>query len=59
MKIIRKGAVEWSGGLKDGRGAITTEIDALQSLPYGIASRFEGMKGTTPEELLGAAHASC
>lgn len=59
MKIIRKGAAEWSGGLKDGKGAITTESGALQSYPYGFASRFEGMKGSNPEELLGAAHAAC
>ena len=59
MKIIRKGAAEWSGGLKDGKGAITTESGALQSYPYGFASRFEGMKGSNPEELIGAAHAAC
>jgi lipoyl-dependent peroxiredoxin len=59
MKIIRKASAEWSGGLKDGKGAITTESGALAAYPYGFASRFEGQRGTNPEELLGAAHAGC
>lgn len=59
MKIIRTGSVEWSGGLKDGKGAISTESGAVNGHPYGFASRFEGQKGTNPEELLGAAHAGC
>jgi osmotically inducible protein OsmC len=59
MKITRKASAEWSGGLKDGKGAISTESGALAAYPYGFASRFEGMRGTNPEELLGAAHAGC
>jgi lipoyl-dependent peroxiredoxin len=59
MKIIRKGSATWTGGLKDGKGAISTESGALDAHPYGFASRFEGVKGTNPEELLGAAHAGC
>ncbi len=59
MKIDRKGSAEWSGGLKDGRGSITTGSGALSAYPYGFASRFEGVAGTNPEELIGAAHTSC
>jgi osmotically inducible protein OsmC len=59
MKIKRRGSASWKGGLKDGRGSVTTESGALQAYPYGFASRFEGQKGTNPEELLGAAHAGC
>jgi len=59
MKIKRKGSAVWQGGLKDGRGALSTESGALKSYPYGFASRFEGVKGSNPEELLGAAHAGC
>jgi osmotically inducible protein OsmC len=59
MKIQRTGSAEWSGGLKDGKGSISTESGALQSYPYGFASRFEGKFGSNPEELLGAAHAAC
>jgi lipoyl-dependent peroxiredoxin len=59
MKINRKASAAWAGGLKDGRGTISTESGALDAHPYGFASRFEGVKGTNPEELLGAAHAGC
>ncbi len=59
MKINRTGSASWKGGLKDGRGSISLESGALSAYPYGFASRFEGVKGTNPEELLGAAHAGC
>ncbi|WP_034992827.1 OsmC family protein [Beijerinckia mobilis] len=59
MAIVRKASARWSGGLKDGKGAISTESGALDAYPYGFAARFEGQKGTNPEELLGAAHAGC
>jgi osmotically inducible protein OsmC len=59
MKIQRTGSATWKGGIKDGRGTISTESGALKAHPYGFASRFEGMAGTNPEELLGAAHAGC
>lgn len=59
MKINRKGSAVWKGGLKDGRGALSTESGALDKYPYGFASRFEGQKGSNPEELLAAAHAGC
>lgn len=59
MEIIREGSVNWTGGLKDGKGAISTESGALLDYPYGFASRFEGVRGSNPEELLGAAHAAC
>jgi len=59
MKINRKGTAVWSGGLKDGKGAITTQSGALKDYPYGFATRFGDVLGTNPEELLGAAHAGC
>jgi osmotically inducible protein OsmC len=59
MKIKRKGSAAWQGGLKDGKGAISTESGALKAYPYGFASRFEGKPGSNPEELIGAAHAAC
>ena len=59
MKISKKASAIWSGGLKDGRGSISTESGALKDQPYGFNTRFEGVKGTNPEELLGAAHAGC
>jgi lipoyl-dependent peroxiredoxin len=59
MKIKRRGSAAWKGGLKDGKGSISTESGALQAYPYGFASRFEGQRGSNPEELLGAAHSAC
>ena len=59
MKIIRNGSAVWHGGIKDGKGAMSTQSGALKSHPYGFASRFEGQPGTNPEELLAAAHAGC
>ncbi|MFO1397778.1 MAG: OsmC family protein [Burkholderiales bacterium] len=59
MKIDHFGSAVWSGGLKDGKGTISTESGALDKQPYGFAARFEGVRGTNPEELLGAAHAGC
>ena len=53
------GSAIWSGGIKDGKGAISTRSGALQEYPYGFASRFEGKPGSNPEELIGAAHAAC
>ena len=53
------GSAVWQGGLKDGKGAITTHSGALKEYPYGFAARFEGKPGTNPEELIGAAHAGC
>ena len=59
MKIKRHGSALWQGGIKDGKGAISTESGALNAYPYGFASRFEGKPGTNPEELIAAAHAGC
>ncbi len=59
MTIKKHGSAHWQGGLKDGKGSISTESGALDGYPYGFAQRFEGVKGSNPEELIGAAHASC
>ena len=59
MKIKRRGSATWQGGLKDGKGTLSTESGALAAYPYGFASRFEGQRGSNPEELLAAAHAGC
>src|SRR5258706_16480071 len=47
------------GGIKDGKGGISTKGGALKDYPSGFASRFEGKPGSNPEELIGAAHAAC
>ncbi|WP_398474823.1 OsmC family protein [Tardiphaga sp.] len=53
------GSAKWQGGIKDGKGSISTKSGALADYPYGFASRFEGKPGSNPEELIGAAHAAC
>src|ERR1700743_3544514 len=55
----RKGSAEWTGDLRSGKGTISTESGALDKLPYGFNTRVGDEKGTNPEELVGAAHASC
>jgi lipoyl-dependent peroxiredoxin len=59
MKVTKTASAQWQGGLKDGKGTISTESGALSAQPYGFNTRFEGVRGTNPEELLGAAHAGC
>jgi lipoyl-dependent peroxiredoxin len=48
----------WEGKLKDGKGTFTAVSGAFSG-PYSFATRFEGKKGTNPEELIAAAHAAC
>jgi osmotically inducible protein OsmC len=58
-ELIRQGSAQWTGDLKGGQGKISTDSGALRELPYSVPSRFESAKGTNPEELIAAAHASC
>jgi lipoyl-dependent peroxiredoxin len=55
----RKGSAVWQGGLKDGKGTISTESGVLKQTQYSFSTRFENGIGTNPEELLAAAHAGC
>jgi osmotically inducible protein OsmC len=54
-----KASAVWQGGLKDGKGSVSSDSGVLTNVPYNFAMRFEGAKGTNPEELIAAAHASC
>jgi osmotically inducible protein OsmC len=55
----RKASAVWQGGLKDGRGTISTDSGALAQRQYSFGTRFEDGVGTNPEELIAAAHAGC
>lgn len=55
----RTASAHWHGGLKDGRGTISTGSGVLDGTQYSFKTRFENGKGTNPEELIGAAHAGC
>ena len=57
--IKRKGSAVWSGGLKDGKGTVSTQSGVLNQQQYGFNTRFEDGAGTNPEELIAAAHAGC
>ncbi len=55
----RTGSAHWSGGLKDGKGDVSTSSGVLKNTPYSFSTRFENGIGTNPEELIAAAHAGC
>jgi osmotically inducible protein OsmC len=55
----RKGSAVWQGGLRDGKGAVSTESGVLSNTQYSFSTRFEDGAGTNPEELIAAAHAGC
>lgn len=59
MALKRKASAQWNGGLKDGKGAISTDSGVLKDTQYSFSTRFEDGIGTNPEELIAAAHAGC
>jgi osmotically inducible protein OsmC len=55
----RKASAVWKGGLKDGKGSVSSTSGVLSNTPYSFTTRFENTPGTNPEELIAAAHAAC
>ena len=55
----RKASAVWTGGIKDGKGKLSTDSGVLADTQYSFSTRFEDGKGTNPEELIAAAHAGC
>ena len=55
----RNAQAVWQGGLKDGKGTLSTQSGVLHETPYSFNTRFENGQGTNPEELIAAAHAGC
>lgn len=55
----RSASAQWRGNLRQGKGTLSSESQALKDLPYSFAKRFGEEKGTNPEELIGAAHSGC
>jgi|ERR1051326_103199 osmotically inducible protein OsmC len=55
----RKASAVWRGGLKEGKGTISSESGVLKETQYSFSTRFENGIGTNPEELIAAAHAGC
>jgi lipoyl-dependent peroxiredoxin len=56
---INRASARYEGFGKEGKGSITTKSGVLDQQPYGFGTRFEGVPGTNPEELIAAAHAAC
>ena len=54
-----KATAKWTGSLKEGKGTISTASGILANVPFTFATRFEGAKGTNPEELIAASHSGC
>src|SRR5262245_56272504 len=57
--MIRKASANWRGGLKDGKGTISSDSKVLSSTQYSFGTQLENGIGTNPEELIAAAHAAC
>ena len=57
--IVRSASAQYSGLGKEGKSSVSTQSGVLDRQPYGFNTRFEDGKGTNPEELIAAAHASC
>ena len=55
----RTATAVWNGGLKDGKGKVSTQSGVLKDTQYSFSTRFENGVGTNPEELIAAAHAGC
>jgi len=55
----RSASAVWNGGLKEGKGTISSQSGVLKAVPYSFAKRFGDEPGTNPEELIAASHASC
>ncbi len=56
---VNRASARYEGFGKEGKGSITTKSSVLNAQPYGFGTRFEGLPGTNPEELIAAAHAAC
>src|SRR3990172_9128718 len=55
----RRASAEWNGGLRDGKGTVSTASGVLKGVAYNFTMRFGDAPGTNPEELVAAAHAGC
>ncbi|MER3499373.1 MAG: OsmC family peroxiredoxin [Chitinophagaceae bacterium] len=55
----RSATANWKGSGKEGKGTVTADSGILSSTPISFRTRFEEVQGTSPEELVAAAHAGC
>ena len=60
MATTRTARAHWEGSLMEGAGQVTLESSGVGTFDVSWPSRAEKANGkTSPEELLGAAHATC
>jgi osmotically inducible protein OsmC len=59
MATEKTARASWEGTLAEGRGQISAGSGAITDLAVTWKDRAEGGEGTSPEELIAAAHASC
>ena len=55
----RTSTAVWNGTGKEGSGNLTSESKVLDNTAYSWRTRFQDVEGTSPEELIAAAHAAC
>jgi len=55
----RSATANWKGSGKEGKGMVTAQSGIFSNTPISYHTRFEEVKGTSPEELVAAAHAGC
>ena len=55
----RSATANWKGSGKEGKGTVTAQSGIFSAAPISYHTRFEEVRGTSPEELAAAAHAGC
>jgi lipoyl-dependent peroxiredoxin len=55
----RSATANWKGSGKEGKGTVTADSGVFSGTPISYRTRFEEVQGTSPEELVAAAHAGC
>ena len=55
----RSASANWKGSGKEGKGTVTADSGVLSATAISFKTRFEEVQGTSPEELIAAAHAGC
>lgn len=55
----RSATANWKGSGKEGKGTVTADSGVLSATPISFKTRFEDVQGTSPEELVAAAHSGC
>lgn len=59
MAAVSRADVVWEGDLMNGKGRVKVASGTFPEFPVTWANRAERAHGTSPEELLAAAHAAC